>query len=195
MIESTKWKQAGLPPPNPDNIFEKLREYPNDFVSFRSMIKMGINPDPIDKATPIGIYAFPIQCIQTEKDMGIFSHYPYFYIIAPKPGTKILEIKDSTSKEIYSKFEEEAWEERIPSHSAMKAIRANKRQMPGMRLNKLLREAGYDGVIDWGTGTISFNERCQAVFLTIAAINVIDMFKNPTKTPVEAGIGSASKLF
>lgn len=193
MLENTKWKQAGLPNPNPVDIFEKLKQYPDDFVSFRSMIKMGINPDPIDKATPIGIYAFPVRCLQTTKDMGIFSNYPYFYILSRRAGTNILEITDQQSIELYEKFSNEAWEEQAPPDIIWQR-KGRIEKMPGMKMNKLLRQAGYDGVIDWGTGTISFNERCQAVFLTIAAIRVVDMFRNPTKTPVETGIGSYAKL-
>jgi hypothetical protein len=54
--------------------------------------------------------------------------------------------------------------------------------------NHLLRTIGYTGFSDYGTGLIHVNEPMQAVILTLAAVDVVDIFPNMSMVYVEDGI-------
>jgi hypothetical protein len=162
-LEMTRWKREGFPNQKV-TLQAKMQQYPNDFVSFRDMPKIGLNPQPRDSETPAGIYAFPVSIILNggQDNLGMFGSERYVYIIKPKNGVKLLEIKNSQERDIYNNIKNS-----VKTFPKSGALTAN------------LRRAGYNGVVDWGTRTIHSIEPYQAVFFGEQTIDVLEMFLNP----------------
>lgn len=175
LTEKSRWKREGLSSSaagvlkTENDLIQKIKEYPNAFLSFRGgeegITKIGINPGvegEIDPLTPIGIFAFPISCVKLNNNsLNIHSgRNKLIYIFKPKPGIKILEIRNKFGNEakIYHQ--------------------ATFRQTPAKMANNFIK-LGYGGVIDWGSGMISELEPCQAVFFGEQFIQVIEQFENP----------------
>ena len=59
--------------------------------------------------------------------------------------------------------------------------------------NNILREIGYEGAVDYGTGTIHKNEPEQAVFFSIKPIEVLEVIENKNYLDSEVALGQYIK--
>lgn len=176
--EMTRWKQAGLQLQS-DTLDEKLKQYPPDcYVSFQGgmrssqgpLMKIGINPKPVDASTPAGVYAFPITMFQTSDqpphELSYWSpRKPLVYIIKPKSPNKLFIINNRETRALYSKI--------------VRETDASGNYPTPAKITHQFMQMGYDGIIDQGTSTMHSFESTQAVFFGAQTINVIDVFENP----------------
>lgn len=75
---------------------------PNIYISFRDIVKLGINPSPIDPTTPIGIYGYPLtrSFYTTMEDRMIpsYGYRPYLYLFRAKGN--ILDLSKYTTDDL-----------------------------------------------------------------------------------------------
>jgi hypothetical protein len=95
-------EKRGLERKDEETVYERLKKYKDDhdvYISFRSIKKIGINPQSTYN-TPNGIYTYPLSLIWQNyfdhRNNSIWVPFaldePFIYVIKPKPGTKELDI-------------------------------------------------------------------------------------------------------
>lgn len=175
----------------------------NDYyISFTKIPKLGINPKSI-YATPLGIYAYPLKEISElydwENEEDIIVPFPprherkYLFIF--KFNGSILELNKYTdedfkndSKQLFTggfNFNQETPGKAIWELTRFNAIDEYDIEKDVLKIstnwNKIFRNLGYDGVIDYSTNSkdaiIHPQEPTQAVFFDYRYIEIIDMFK------------------
>ena len=193
--------------------FAKLKSYPGDvYVHFTDGVtdnipkgaieqpKIGINPRNKGGyyGDPTGVYAFPRDYVLS--DLGVnhfFYSKKYIYIIQLKPGQRILNLTTITLPEA-----EGVAANLGLTYEFAATARMNSGKEPGKILwttfidnykknkggnaafNNAVRRAGYDAIVDDGSGIIHHNEKNQIAILNPRGYRVLDMMKNPIRSGV-----------
>ena len=176
-------------------IKQSAREYPNSFVTFTTIDKVGINPRT-EFATPIGIYSYPIQyVIDEDLDLPYPNKYNHIIIFEPNSNANIITI-DQLNKmkpqldqaihkilgKLWNSTTNNMWHHvynNIQSNIQNKSVQYNGRETVNKRqiaiiARKIFTTANIDGIVDDNdSGTIHSNEQTQAVFFSKSNIRVI----------------------
>lgn len=177
-----------------------------EFVSFRNINKLGVNPDPYEFSTPVGVYGYPLEMLykqaQTSDSVrvpfrGDASHV-YFFSVDPSnvidldnpdptlsrraidAGFKLLDhfnVPEESRK--YLDRDASTGEEvwtTIMSIASKISNQENKK-LPQV-LTKIFTRGGISGVIDQGKGIIHKNEPAQGVFFKTEILKNQERFEN-----------------
>lgn len=183
-------------------MFENLRTIPDVFVTYTNISKLGINPQPIDKTSPLGIYAYSLK--QSWDDVQArslpFSHRQYAYAFRMTGYLNLARYQHSdynndivTLVERYgkapffqdadgimefimrnerSKIAESIWE---ITRALSRRIAILSKRPAHVVWNSVWRTLGYTGVYDAGLSIIHKLEPQQAVFFSRSGIEILDM--------------------
>lgn len=173
--------------------------YTNCFVSFVQFDKVGVNPNPIDSTTPIGIYAYPIDIViqNYNKKHGLYGSVPYaggyevmnFFSI-PNSNKCLFLSNEQQGHEFEVKVREyftktdqiDEFEEAL-KWARGRVYKAFQGTFSGPRVpvqqTKVLRQMGYDSVFDDTGRSMIAIEPFQIVFLGVDCLKHIRTIKNP----------------
>lgn len=187
---------------------DKLQNgFTNCFVSFVQFDKVGVNPNPIDSTTPIGIYAYPIDVViqNYDKRHGLYASVPYaggfevmnFFSI-PDPNKCLFLSNEQQGhefevkvREYFTKTDEIDEFEDALKWARGRVYKAFQDTFSGPRvpiqITKVLRRMGYDSVFDDTGRSLIAIEPHQIVFLGVDCLKHIQTIKNP-----ETKLGSFS---
>lgn len=171
----------------------------NFYVTFLTQERFAINPRPSDYLTPLGIYAYTVETLYDyylKQNYHIpFSDRPYIAISKRKPNANVLKTSEITSRliqELVSTFEDlygyHPHVEKADSRSktffqtlydAATYLARGINIKTSIISNRVLREMGYDIVVDECTGAIHEEEPCQVVILDPSKVELVGIFENP----------------
>jgi hypothetical protein len=163
--------------------------------------KIGINPRSNWKYAPYGIFAYPIDYVLSQKgDMPFAAGRPYLYVF--KAIGNFIDI------DAYSYDDLERDSEKLPMFGINRnEFLKNAIGLPAKYLffnclrklvtkesksryssttidtiawSKLIRQLGYDGILDYGGYNITPDIKAQAVFFTIKSIKPLEVIDNKT---------------
>jgi hypothetical protein len=189
-----------------DQLTDIYEKHPNAFVTYTELPKFGANPHTKYK-TPLGIYAYPLSYVVHMKGSVPYAgSSPYIFVFTPNPNGNYCNTLTS-SPEIFGQNINGAMKKVLPEgkleldagddiktiwHKMYDAIHKHITNDITARFfelvaydgsyaviaRKILRAAGYDGIIDPGLGIIHPNEKNQAVFFNTKNLNTITMIRN-----------------
>lgn len=189
------------------SVLEPYKDKSMYFIHFTDIPKLGINPQQ-KYDTPMGIYSYPLKEIWNKliTDRIPFRGDSKYVFLFKYTGDKYLDvskynasnykkdcekiyniIKDRTNEDLWYKLLERAKVSARKQKSSSYLMNlmnllvryVNHTGKNNMLWNFIMRELGYDAVIDLkGGGVIHQNEPTQAVFFSKKYIEVIEMFKN-----------------
>ena len=176
----------------------------NDFVSFTSIEKLGVNPRSPYK-TPIGVYAYPTSYVYKEIGDRSTTWLPF---AGDKPYANFFKLSNSANVIISSTFKKHEYEEYLErlaqkfgfdevedlkyaasDESYVKTrfgflwyvtykLSSKYGKNGPVAWNKIMRDLGIDAMIDDDSGTIHENEPTQIVIFNVRIIEVIDRVRN-----------------
>ena len=177
-----------------------------EFVSFKNIAKLGLNPDPQEFSTPVGVYGYPLEMLYKQAQTSDHIRVPfrgdathvYFFSVDPASvidlsnpnpalsrsaiaaGIKLLDRVDSPES-FRMKINRDASTgqevwKTVMSIAAEIANRGNKK-LPQV-LTIIYTQGGVTGVIDNGDGIIHENEPAQGVFFKTEILKNQERFEN-----------------
>jgi len=175
-------------------------------LSFSKVNKYGINVNPLDKKTPLGIYGYLLKHLFLHYDGDIRrlpfgNDRPYILVLRIKPDAKVLfvsKITDSDVKKLFQhlsdhaddnffkqKYEYILRRNATPSEtfftllSYIPTIFKASLSRQHILLRKVLVNLGYDIVVDDGTGLLHYVEPYQVVILNLDKAEHVETLYNP----------------
>lgn len=189
-----------------DNLADltKYKNSPDIYITYTDVDKLGINPNPIDKTTPLGIYAYRLIDVF---DAAMARNLPFSYrkyIQVFEGSGNILDLSQYTDYEedllklsdLYGKkpffINEDSLmdffirnEQHDHASSIWSVTRVLSRRIAILShrpqhvvWNSVWRSLGYSGVLDIGAGIIHKLEESQAVFFSKTHCQVVDVLRN-----------------
>lgn len=163
---------------------EKYQNDPNVYFSYRSIDKIGINPMSVFD-TPNGIYAYNAVDIKPDEQIPFsgFTADGWIYFIKPKENTIKLDLQEYSKdnlKEDLIKIKKLGFDLPLKTHTVINSAGAKLWAIMSIivpnpaKWNKLIRDLGYDYVVDHGQGIIFGTEKAQAVFVNPTSFEVIE---------------------
>jgi hypothetical protein len=169
------------------------------FATFTFVEKFGVNPSTKYK-TPVGLYCYPLSYLIEVMfgDIPFVNDAKYIWIFRNNfDKNTIWTVSEPTSPELERKIKISY---KTVVGRPLRAIASSKNIFGSMYLNlqaaiknektktydqkisilsyKILKSAGLNGVVDYGTGTIHPYEPTQAVFFNISGLKVLDKILN-----------------
>lgn len=182
--------------PSVDSLRDKYEGDPDVYFSYRSINKLGINPNNTYD-TPTGIYAYNVEDMggeripfkgenPTEGNRVAYFFKPksyankldvrkYDYGELKEDIIKLKKIKGLSDTDIQSLVEDSLQYAHKPNYPAGRLWYILMKIKDGQAdWNALIRKLGYDYVVDHGDGIIHDNEPKQAVFLSANSIDILE---------------------
>jgi hypothetical protein len=170
-------------------------KYPNDYIHFTSVPKLGVNPSKAHRDPP-GIYFYPCRWLLAYEASSsqYATHLPYFYICRISPG-KIINLSRMTMAQVQKIATANGW---IADFQRCQADPSKLLKMDKKLLKKpggifyatmdylanmenrswLTMLRGIDGLMDTGHGIISPNETHQIVVINKKLIKILEFGEN-----------------
>jgi len=175
-------------------------------LSFSMVNKYGININPEDKNTPLGIYGYLLKHFFEKydgsiKELPFGTERPYILVLKIKPDAKVLLVSKITSSDVEKLFEylykyanntlKEEIERVLHKNPlpprrffgllsyAPNIFKATSKDREHILLRNILVNLGYDIIIDDGWGLIHWHEPYQVVILNQNKAEHVDTLYNP----------------
>lgn len=166
---------------------------PHTFVHFSNVNIFDVNPN-FNFKTPVGIYGYPANSIETLNNQSFACNRKFVTIFK---SLNFLELNSRTTTDVaniiynacdelelspdYEIFQNEYLYQTYLTiqNTYLKAKgygpNSKSKKNPCNILTQIFQRAGFDGIVDRGTGTIHMNEPSQGVFFNKSKLEIIDL--------------------